>query len=111
MTTQILLGPQSPVPNLRQAIEIIKPDAPVVSDRGQAYQVSQRGGVSTLTSQGHFSLTQHLFTIEGLGCRHLTAELAHLGPFSPLGKKTLEAVLAGSLLEQTSAFNFEHEME
>lgn len=31
MTTQILLGPQSPVPNLRQAIEIIKPDAPVVA--------------------------------------------------------------------------------
>jgi len=30
MTTQILLGPQSPVPNLRQAIEIIEPDAPVV---------------------------------------------------------------------------------
>jgi len=30
MATQILLGPQSPVPNLRQAIDIVAPDAPVV---------------------------------------------------------------------------------
>ena len=31
MATQILLGPQSPVPNLRRAIEILQPEAPVVA--------------------------------------------------------------------------------
>ena len=30
MTMQILLGPQSPDPNLRQAMEIINTDGPIV---------------------------------------------------------------------------------
>jgi len=100
-----------PLLTSRIPIPAVKPDAPVLSDRGQAYRVSRRGELSVVAPTSDFSLTQHAGTLEALGCRHLTADLSHLGPFTPEGKRALEAVLAGSLLEQTSDFNFDHEME
>ncbi|MDO9081023.1 MAG: hypothetical protein Q7U44_09495, partial [Desulfuromonadales bacterium] len=58
-----------------------------------------------------FSLLGRLPEVDRLGLEHLVVDLSHLGPFSPRGKRVMEALKRGEELPDTLPFNFEHGME
>jgi putative protease len=100
-----------PLITSRIPIRGVRPDTPVVSDRGDAYRVEQRGGLSVLASDTDFSLLGRLGEVQAMGCGNFVLDLTHLGPFSPEGKKVLEALRRGYEVPGTSPFNFEMGME
>ncbi|OGR32033.1 MAG: peptidase U32 [Desulfuromonadales bacterium GWD2_61_12] len=102
-----------PVPLLTSRIPLrnLKGDTPVVSDRGDAYRVTNRDGLSVVRAETDFSLLGHLAEVGALGVSRLIVDLSHLGPFSPRGKKVLAALHDGVELPATSPFNFSRGME
>jgi putative protease len=102
-----------PVPLITSRIPIrgVRADSPVLSDRGEAYRVDGRSGLTVLTSESDFSLFAHLTELQNMGCGRFLLDLSHLGPFSPEGKRVLDAFRKGSDLPDTSCFNFEKGME
>ena len=98
----------APVPLLTSRIPLrgLRPDSPVVSDRGEQYRVVQRGGLSILSPETDFSLLGHLATLQAAGCERFVVDLSHLGPFSPRGKQVLDALRRDQTLPGTSPFNF-----
>ncbi len=102
-----------PVPLITSRIPIrgVRADSPVLSDRGEAYRVDGRSGLTVLTAENDFSLLGHLAELQSLGCGRFILDLSHLGPFSAAGKRVLEAFRKGSGLPGTSCFNYEKGME
>jgi putative protease len=102
-----------PVPLITSRIPIrgVRADSPVLSDRGEAYRVDGRTGLTVLTAEVDFSLLGHLRELEGMGCGAFTVDLSHLGPFTPRGKQVLEALKLGREVAGTSKFNYETGME
>ncbi len=102
-----------PVPLITSRIPIkgVRPDSPVLSDRGEGYRVEARGGLTTVTAETDFSLLGLQGELQQLGLGRLQIDLSHLGPFSPRGKGVLEAWKRGQELSGTSRFNFEQELE
>ncbi len=98
----------APIPLITSRIPLrgIRPDSPVVSDRGEQYRVVQRGGLSVLSSETDFSLLGQLDSLQAAGCERLIVDLSHLGPFSPRGRQVLEALRRGKDLSGTTSFNF-----
>ncbi|TLM65311.1 MAG: U32 family peptidase [Deltaproteobacteria bacterium] len=90
----------------RIPLRSVKPERPVVSDRGDAYRVGQRGGLTTVRPEQDFSLLGHLAELRQLGCGRFLVELAHLGPFSPAGRQVLAALPRDQALPGTSPFNY-----
>jgi len=84
----------------------LKPDRPLVSDRGDAYRVIQRGGMTTVRPEQDFSLCGHLGELRARGCSRFLVELAHVGPFSQIGRQVLTAVARDQVLPGTSPFNY-----
>jgi putative protease len=84
---------------------------PLVSDRGEGYQVAVRQGLTIVRPEVDFSLLGHLGQLRALGCQRFIIELGHLGPFSPVAKKILDAYRHDRPVPQTSLFNFELGME
>ncbi|MHB8709533.1 MAG: DUF3656 domain-containing U32 family peptidase [Desulfuromonadales bacterium] len=84
----------------------VKPDRPLLSDRGDAYRVVQRGGLTTVRPEQDFSLLGHLAELRGLGCGRFLVELAHQGPFSPAGRQVLAALAKDQPVPGTSPFNY-----
>jgi len=84
----------------------LKPDRPLLSDRGDAYRVVQRGGMTTVRPEQDFSLCGHLGELRSRGCSRFLVELAHVGPFSPTGRQVLAAVARDQALPGTSPFNY-----
>jgi putative protease len=102
-----------PVPLITSRIPIkgVRADHPVISDRGEAYRVDQRSGLTVLTSETDFSLLAHLGELQAMGCSRLVLDLSHVGPFSTRGKQVLEAWRKGQDPSGTSPFNFVAGME
>jgi putative protease len=84
----------------------VKPERPLLSDRGDAYRVIQRGGLTSVRPEQDFSLLGHLGELRGLGCSRFLVELAHHGPFSPAGRQVLAALAKDQPLAGTSPFNY-----
>jgi U32 family peptidase len=98
----------APIPLITSRIPLrgMRPDSPVVSDRGKQYRVVQRAGLSVLSSETDFSLLGQLEILQAAGCERLIVDLSHLGPFSPRGRQVLEALRRGQELAGTTTFNF-----
>jgi putative protease len=109
-TTLTVYGPV-PLITSRIPIRGVRADSPVLSDRGEAYRVDGRSGLTVLTAETDFSLLGHLRELEALGCGAFTIDLSHLGPFTPRGKQVLEALKQGREVPGTSTFNYETGME
>lgn len=103
----------SAVPLITSRIPIkgVRPDAPVLSDRGDAYRVEARAGITQISAETDFSLLGQQNDILQLGIGRMHIDLSHLGPFSPRGKAVLEAWKKGQELPGTSRFNFDQELE
>lgn len=101
------------VPLLTSRVQIkqIRSDNPVLSDKGDAYRVQQRQGLTWLNSEQDFSFIGNLSELEQLGCHNFIVDLSHIGPFSPRGKTILEALQRGVDPPDTSKFNFETGLE
>ena len=84
----------------------VKPDRPLLSDRGEAYRVTQRGGLTAVRPEQDFSLLGRLAELRALGCSRFLVELAHHGPFSPEGRQVLGALGKDQPLAGTSPFNY-----
>jgi putative protease len=100
-----------PLLTSRISLKGLKADTPVTSDRDESYRVQHRDGLMTLRPETDFSLLGRLPEIDRLGVDHLVVDLAHLGAFSPRGKRVMEALKRGEELAGTLPFNFEHGME
>ncbi len=90
----------------RIAIRNVRSDHPVRSDRDDAYRVQQRQGLTWLSSETDFSFIANMAELENFGCHNFIVDLSHLGPFSPAGKKVLDAVRRGADPPETSKFNY-----
>ncbi len=101
------------VPLLRSRIEIrqLKGNAPVVSDRGDAYRVQQRQGVTSLDSLTDFSFSADQVELENFGCQQFIVDLSHLKASSARGKEVLEAVRRKVDPSNISKFNYRKGME
>jgi putative protease len=73
--------------------------------------VDQRGGLTIVQAETDFSLLGRLDELRNMGCRSFIVDLSHIGPFSPEGKKVLEALRRGQDVPGTSPFNYERGME
>ncbi len=96
------------VPLLTSRVKIkgVRSDAPVVSDRGDAFRVQLRQGLTWLGSETDFSFIANMRELESFGCHNFIVDLSHLGPFSPQGKQLLDAVKRGQDPAGTSKFNY-----
>lgn len=103
----------APVPLITSRIPVrgVRSDTPVLSDRGEAYRVEGRSGVTVLTAETDFSLLGRLRELRALGCDRFILDLSHIGPFSPSGKQVLEAMRREVDPPNTSPFNFVQGME
>jgi len=95
----------------RIPIKDVRPISPVLSDRGDAYRVEGRGGLTILRSETDFSWLGKVAELRQLGARRFLIDLTHLGPFSVRGKQVLDAWKKGRDLPGTSVFNFDMGME
>jgi len=84
----------------------VKPERPLLSDRGDAYRVIQRAGLTTVRPEQDFSLCGHLAELRAFGCSRFLVELAHVGPFSPAGRQALAAVTRDQEILGASPFNY-----
>ena len=100
-----------PLLTSRVKIKNVRSDNPVLSDRGDAYRVQQRQGLTWLNSETDFSFIANMAELESWGCHRFIVDLSHLGPFSQPGKRVLDAVRQGYDPEGISKFNFERELE
>ena len=88
----------------------VKADRPVVSDRGEAYRVDNRTGLTIVRPEQDFSLLGHLDELQQMGCRRFIIDLSHLGLSSPACAEVLSAFRRNERLPKTSTFNFLQEM-
>lgn len=100
-----------PLITSRIPIKGVRSDTPVLSDRGEAYRVESRSGLSVLTPETDFSLLGRLEELQGMGCGAFLLDLSRVGPFSPRGKQVLEAFRKGKDVPGASPFNYEMGME
>ncbi len=95
----------------RVRIKNVRSDSPVLSDRGDAFIVQQRQGLTWLQSDRDFSLIANIPELEQLGCHNFILDLSHLGAFSQDGKQVLESLRRGVDPPETSKFNFDKGLE
>ncbi len=103
----------APVPLItsRIAIRGARSDTPFLSDRGEAYRVDARSGLTVLTAETDFSLLGRQEELQAMGCSRFLLDLSATGPFSPRGKQVLEALRRGTPMAGTAPFNYERGME
>ena len=101
------------IPLITSRIRIpgLKGGQPLLSDRGDEYQVVSRSGLTVLRSENDFSLCGILPQLFDMGCSGFLVDISHLGAFSPQGKKVLESYRQRRDLPHTSPFNFVAGME
>ena len=83
----------------------------MLSDRGDAFRVQQRQGLTLLNSETDFSFIANLPELENFGCHHFLLDLSHVGPYSQRGKQVLEAFRRGQDPPGVSKFNYESGLE
>lgn len=86
------------------AIKNVKNDAPVLSDRGDAYRVTSRDGLTQITPTKRFSLTQFRDRLQAMGCGSFIIDLANLEKAEQ--ERVLSAYAGSRELPDTSPFNF-----
>ncbi len=91
----------------RIKIKDVRADKPVLSDRGDAYRVQPRQGLTWLNSETDFSFIANLPELEQAGCHNFVIDLSHLGAFSQEGKHVLDAVKRGYDPKGSSKFNYQ----
>lgn len=111
VTTALTTYGSTPLITSRIPIKSVRSDAPVVSDRGDAYRVTQRQGLSWLRSETDFSFLANLNELESFGCHHFIIDLSHLGPFTQRGRLVLDAAKRGLDPPEVSKFNYEMGLE
>jgi putative protease len=88
----------------------IKSDRHLVSDRGEAYRVDQRAGLTTVRPGQDFSLLGHCSELKDMGCQRFVVDISHVGTGSALATQILSAISHDTPLEGTSSFNYLQEM-
>jgi len=103
----------APVPLITSRINIrsLPQRAELTSDRGDRYRVERRHNLTQLLAETDYSLSGHLEELHKLGCATFTFDLSHIGPFTPRGKKVLEALSHNRVIPETSDFNYQHLLE
>lgn len=103
----------APIPLITSRIEIraLPARALIQSDRGESYRVERRHNLTILSPESDFSLSGRLRELQDFGCTLLTFDLSHLGPFSPAGKRILEALRQDHEIPGTLSFNYLHSLE
>ncbi len=109
--TALTVYASAPLLTSRVKIKNVRSDNPVLSDRGDAFRVQQRQGISWLNSETDFSFIANMPELEHFGCHNFIVDLSHLGPFSQRGKQVLDAVGRGYDPPQVSKFNYETGLE
>lgn len=101
---RVLIYGSVPAMTTRVAIKGIKSDAPLVSDRGEEYEVAVRGSLTTITPTTPFSLTHFRGRLSEMGCNSFVIDLtkAHRDQW----RRILDAAARGEELPGTSEFNF-----
>jgi putative protease len=96
----------APVPVITSKIVIkgVRSDSPLVSDRGDAYTVTTRDGLTTVTADRRFSLTGNRRRLREMGCSSFVADLS--GETGEARKRVLDACIRGAAIDGTSEFNF-----
>jgi putative protease len=101
---RVLVYGAVPAMTTRIAIRGSKGDAPLVSDRGEEYDVTVRGELTTITPTTRFSLTHFRSRLQEMGCGSFVIDL------SPAPREQwrsiLDAFARGEALPGTSEFNF-----
>lgn len=111
LSTSLTVYASVPLITSRIAVKNVRSDSPVVSDRGDAYRVAQRQGLTWLRSETDFSFIANINELQSLGCDNFIIDLSHLDPFSARGKLVLESVKRGCDPPECSKFNYELGME
>lgn len=101
---RVLLFAPVPVITTKIAIKGVRADSPVVSDRGDAYTVTARDGLTTVTADRRFAITGQRRRLRDLGCSSFEADLSLESGDGR--KRLLDACIRGMGLEGTSEFNF-----
>jgi putative protease len=86
------------------AIKGVRSDAPVLSDRGDAYTVAVKDGLTVVTPERRFSLIAFRGKLQEMGCRSFEIDLA--GAPREEWPQVLDAFSRGRELPGTSEFNF-----
>jgi len=86
----------------------VKADRPMVSDRGEAYRVDNRTGLTVVRPEQDFSLLGYLEELRGLGCRRFVVDLSHLSAAE--SRQVLTALRQDQAVAGTSSFNYLQEM-
>lgn len=104
MERRVIIFAPVPVITSKIVIKGVRGDSPVMSDRGDAYTVTTRDGLTTVTADRRFSLTAHRRRLREMGCSSFVADLS--GEAGEGRKRILEACIRGTAMEGTSEFNF-----
>ncbi|GFE56568.1 U32 family peptidase [Geobacter sp. AOG1] len=86
------------------AIRSVKSDAPVLSDRGDGYEVAVKDGLTVITPTRRFSLTGFRARLQEMGCASFIIDLS--GVPQDQWPRILEAFGRGQEIAGTSEFNF-----
>lgn len=87
------------------AIRSVKNDAPVVSDRGEQYEVTTKDGLTVVTPVTRFSLTGHRARLQAMGCGSFIIDLGQQQKDE--WPKIISTFNRGAALPGTSEFNFQ----
>ncbi len=101
---RILIYAPVPVITSKIAVKSVRDEAPVQSDRGEGYEVTQKEGMTVITPTTRFSLIRHKNRLLERGCRSFVVDLAGLNKEEK--ERVLDAVKRGAELPGTSEFNF-----
>lgn len=99
-----------PMMTSRIPLRGVKPEHPLVSDRGEVYRMDNRAGLTVIRPEQDFSLIGHLRELQQMGCRRFVVDLAHLGSVSAEGRRVLAAFEQDETLPGRSSFNYLQEM-
>jgi U32 family peptidase len=99
-----LLYSQVPVITSKINIKDVRGDAPLTSDRGEAYGVKVKERLTVVNAQTPFSLTQYRNELRQFGCGSFLLDLSHLQPDER--DRALEAYRKALGVQGASDFNY-----
>ncbi|MFZ3209116.1 MAG: U32 family peptidase [Geobacteraceae bacterium] len=101
---RVLVYGKVPVITSKIVIRDVKSDTPIVSDRGEEYQVTVKDGLTVVTANQRFSLTGYRNRLQEMGCNSFVIDIGSLPPEE--WRQPLDAFNRGSEIPGTSPFNF-----
>jgi putative protease len=100
----VLIYAGVPVITSKIAIRGVKSDAPLLSDRGEGYEVTVRDGLTVVTPTRRFSLTGFRGKLQEMGCALFVIDLGQVAREDR--PRVLDAFRRGAELPGTTEFNF-----